>query len=98
MRESKAIKIRFLSQTFSESYVISQGWRSVEKPHTPKMFETLEDNQKSEWKAHVSTLVHAHDATFHDKSGCSPYFLMYGRNPRLAIDAFYVCPQIFCVQ
>ncbi|MCG8034843.1 MAG: DDE-type integrase/transposase/recombinase, partial [Candidatus Thiodiazotropha taylori] len=53
-----------------------------------KMLGTLEEYQKSDWKAHVPTLVHAYNATFHDTTRYSPYFLMFGRHPRLAIDAF----------
>ena len=53
-----------------------------------QMLGTLEDYQKSDWKAHVPTLVHAYNATFHHSAGYSPYFLMFGRHPRLAIDAF----------
>ena len=52
------------------------------------MLGTLEEYQKSDWKAHVPTLVHAYNATFHASTGFSPYFLMFGRHPRLAIDAF----------
>ena len=48
----------------------------------------LEEYQKSDWKAHVPPLVHAYNATIHDSTGYSPYFLMFGRHPRLAIDAF----------
>ena len=44
-----------------------------------KMLGTLEEYQKSDWKAHVPTLVHAHNATIHDSTG---------RHPRLLIDAF----------
>ena len=53
-----------------------------------KMLGTLEEYQKSDWKAHVPTLVHAYNATIHDSTGYSPYFLMFGRHPRLSIDAF----------
>ena len=53
-----------------------------------QMLGTLEKYQKSDWKAHVPTLVHAYNATIHDTTGYSPYFLMFGRHPRLAIDAF----------
>lgn len=53
-----------------------------------QMLGTLEEYQKSDWKAHVPTLVHAYNTTIHDSTGYSPYFLMFGRHLRLAIDAF----------
>ena len=52
------------------------------------MLGTLEENQKSDRKAHAPTLVHAYNATIHDSTGYSRYFLMFGRHPSLAIDAF----------
>ena len=53
-----------------------------------QLLGTLEEYQKSDWKAHVPTVVHAYNATIHDSTGYSPYSLMFGRHPRLAIYAF----------
>ena len=52
------------------------------------MLGTLSEDQKADWKSHVSTLTRAYNAAEHESTGYSPFFLMYGRHPRLAIDAF----------
>ena len=52
------------------------------------MLGTLEDHQKSDWKSYVLSLVHAYNSTRHESTGYSPHFLMFGRHPRLAFDAF----------
>ena len=49
---------------------------------------TLEYHQKTDWKSVVAPLVHAYNSIQHDSTGFSPYFLMFGRHPRLAIDAY----------
>ena len=53
-----------------------------------QMLGTLQPTQKSDWKSYVLPLVHAYNATRHDTSGFSPFYLMFGRHPRLALDAF----------
>ena len=52
------------------------------------MLGTMSEKQKSDWKSHVPTLTHAYNAAMHESTGFSPFFLMFGRHPRLAIDAF----------
>ena len=51
-----------------------------------EMLGTLEPDQKSDWKAYVSPLVHMYNSTKHDTTGYSPYFLLFGREPRLPIE------------
>ena len=57
------------------------------------MLGTLQDNQKADWKAHLSTLTHAYNAATHDSTDFSPFYLMFGRHPRLAVDAFLGIPE-----
>ena len=50
------------------------------------MLGTLEDDQKEDWKSFVAPLVHAYNCTKHDTTGFSPFFLMFGRHPRIPVD------------
>ena len=52
------------------------------------MLGTLPEDQKTDWKSYISTLTHAYNAAEHDSTGYAPFFLMFGRHPRLANDAF----------
>jgi hypothetical protein len=49
------------------------------------MLSTLTEDKKSDWKAHLGPIVHAYSATRHDTTGYYPYYLMFGREPRLAV-------------
>ena len=52
------------------------------------MLGTLKEYQKSDWKAHVPTLVHPYNVIMHESTGYQPYFLMFSRHQRLATDGF----------
>ncbi|KAH3861756.1 hypothetical protein DPMN_024706 [Dreissena polymorpha] len=43
-------------------------------------------------RAYVAGLVHAYTATRQKSTGFCPHILMFGRHPRLAIDAFLALP------
>lgn len=101
-----ATKVITLSQSLSRSFSRLPEWRSPEQrfiiPWIMARFErfnqtllqmlvTLEDYQESDW-----ALVHAHNAMFHDSTGYSLYFLMFGRHPMLALDAFHFALDAWC--
>ena len=54
-----------------------------------KMLGTLENHQKQDWKSYVAPLVHAYNSMKQATTGQSPFFLMFGREPRLPIDLMF---------
>ena len=52
------------------------------------MLGTLPIESKKEWQDWVSTMTHA-NCTISQAMGYKPYYLMYGRQSRLAIDVEY---------
>ena len=51
-----------------------------------RMLRTLEGEKNVNWKAHVAPLVHAYNASRRGSTKFSPFYLMFSRKPRLAID------------
>ena len=53
------------------------------------MLGTLSDEEKSDWKSHLGCMTHAYNYTKHASTTYSPYYLMFGRHPRLPIDVAF---------
>ena len=51
-----------------------------------KMLRTLPENHKSKWHESVNKMLFAYNATRHDSTGYSPYYLLFGREAILPID------------
>ena len=52
------------------------------------LLRSLESDQKRKWTKHLQSLTFNYNVTPHSSTGYSPYFMMYGAQPRLSIDNY----------
>lgn len=54
-----------------------------------QMLKTLTERQKSNWKESLNKLLYAYNCTRCEVTGFSPFYLLYGRSPRLPVDMLF---------
>lgn len=50
------------------------------------LLKALPSNKKRTWPEYLQELVYFYNATIHASTGMSPFFLMFGREPKLPAD------------
>ena len=64
---------------------------AIERVHQTlrRMIAKMDPNKRAKWPSHLGPILIAYNATRSLITGYSPYFLMFGRQPRLPVDLLF---------
>ena len=81
-------KLTVIKQTTTTPYHAMGNGLSERFNHTLLSMVGTLTSEKKAWPKYLPDLVMAYNSSTHDSTGYSPYFLMFGRQPRLPADVF----------
>lgn len=58
------------------------------------LLKTLPADKKPRWTEYLPELIYIYNSTSHSSTGFSPYFLMFGRKPKLPLINCFVCQTV----
>ena len=74
-------KIRTTAYHFQSNGAIERSHQTLQR-----MLGKLEGTKRKHWPEYLASVTLAYNATRSQVTGYSPYFLMFGRRPRLPVD------------
>ena len=57
------------------------------------MLRTLPESQKHKWMGSLNKVVHAYNSNRNHATGFLPFYLLFGRPPRLPVDLMFRLPR-----
>ena len=92
--------IKQLNAMLSIKHTTTTSYRPQSNATCERLNETLitrirslAPREKSKWNLHVDSLVFAYNYTVHESIGMSPYYAMFGRQPKLPLDLMVRLPE-----
>ena len=95
---TETLRIGYFGLFSAPAYLVSdQGkaftglYRQVERMNQTiiRMIGKLEEDKKACWSKHLPELLMAYNATRSAVTGYSPYYLLFGRRPRIPVDYLF---------
>ena len=84
--DDNRIKDAMLSSVEGQAYV---NFRSCDEGRNRTPAQILKE-KRQKWPAHIGSIIIAYNSTRSLVTGYSPYYLMFGRRPRLPIDLLFL--------
>ncbi|KAL1277423.1 hypothetical protein QQF64_024096 [Cirrhinus molitorella] len=79
-------KVYGVHKSRTTAYLAGIGHCERFKSDSPGLLRCLPQDKKKRWPQHLPQLVYAYNTTVHHSTGMSPYFLMFGCEPKLPVD------------